>query len=193
MVMIAIQLFIIIVNDHVYQDSWKSWKANLFNDKTYISYNEFFSTQLFDKIKNDINYKGEIVAAVGYHPSILMYNKFNTADGYISVYPMKDALKFKELIQPELDSNEEINRYYTSWWGRRYLYNDDISYEPTRLKFNKKIELKLDMKVFTNYYNGKYILSRAEIANDEELNIELVNLYSNNDCIYEIFLYKIKS
>ena len=191
-ILIFLQLFIIIFKDNNYQDSWKSWKANLLNCSDLISYNEFFSTELFDLIKKDIDYRGEIVAAVGYHPSVLMYNGFNNADGYISVYPKKDALKFKQLIQPELDVNNWANHYYTTWPGRRYIYNRNISYEPTKLPYSGSIELKIDMDTFINYYQGKYIISRAKISNADEMNLELVNSYKIDKYIYELHVYKTK-
>ena len=187
---IFIQIFIVIFFDNSYQDSFKSWKANLFNNDNYISYNEFYSKNLFENIKNDINYNGEICIAVGYHPSVLMYNGFNTADGYISIYPMQDALKFKELIQPELDINDWANRYYTSWWGRRYVYCKDLSYEPTRVKTDKSVTLRIDVNYYKEYYNGKYVISRAELSNYNELGLEFVNNYVDDNSIYDLWVYK---
>ena len=188
--MITVQLIIIVFSNSHYQDSWKSWKYALLNDQNYITYNEFYSTQFFNELKNDIDYNGEISVAVGYHPSVLMYNGFNTADGYISVYPLKDALKFKELIQPELDVNDWANNYFTSWCGRRYIYNKDISYEPTKARYNGSVELRIDMSTFINHYNGKYIISRAQIANYDDLNLRFVNSYKSENSIYELFVYK---
>ena len=187
---IFIQIFIVIFFDNSYQDSFKSWKANLFNNDNYISYNEFYSKNLFENIKNDINYNGEICIAVGYHPSVLMYNGFNTADGYISTYPMRDALRFKKLIQPELNVNDWANRYYTSWWGRRYVYCKDLSYEPTRVKTDKSVTLRIDVNYYKEYYNGIYVISRAELSNYNELGLEFVNNYVDDNSIYDLWVYK---
>lgn len=189
--LLLIQLYFIIFMENYYQDSLKSWKANVLNDNQYISYKEFFSEELFDKVKQDIKYNGEIAIAVGYHPSVLMYNGFNTADGYISTYPYKDAVKFRKLIEPELMVNDWANRYYTSWMGRRYIYNHEISYEPTREKEHEPIYLNIDIDVFKNEYYGKYIISRAEVINSADLNLQLFNKYTDEDSIYNFWIYEV--
>ena len=188
--LVFLQLALVLFSNNYYQDSFKSWKANIFGDVQDISYKDFYAESLMEGIKKDIGYNGEICIGVGYHPSILMYNGFNTADGYISTYPMADALRFKDLIQPELDVNDWANSYYTSWWGRRYIYCKDISYEPTKKKYNGTINLRIDTKVFKDYYNGKYVFSRAEITNYIDLGLEFVNKYSEPNAIYEFWVYK---
>ena len=72
---------------------------------SFISYKEFFAKDLFEKIKNDISYFGEMVVAFGYHPSVLMYNGFTCIDGYNNAYPLSYMRKFRTLIAPELEIN----------------------------------------------------------------------------------------
>jgi len=186
-----------------YNDQIKTWfneiiiKTNIAkkirpntNFDKFISYREFFAKDFFEKIKKDISYSDERVVAFGYHPSVLMYNGFNTIDGYNSVYPLSYMKQFRALIAPELEVNQLAREYYDSWGGRMYLYNSDLSFEPTRNKNTLPIKLNIDMEVFRNDFDGKYILSRAEISNSDILGLDLVNRYYDEKSIYTIFLYK---
>ena len=51
-----------------------------------LTYKEFYSQDLFELIKNDIEYNGEYSIAYGMHPAILEYNKIATLDGYFTNY-----------------------------------------------------------------------------------------------------------
>jgi len=155
-----------------------------------LSYKEFFSVELFDLIKGELGYKGEGVAALGYHPSVLMYNGFSCVDGYNNSYPMKYMLAFREIIAPQLERNHVHQEYFDSWGGRMYLYNDDIGFEPTRKKADSPVELFINTEAFQNL-GGVYILSRAEISNIEDLDLSFVEYFSSDSSIYEIYVYKV--
>jgi hypothetical protein len=155
-----------------------------------LSYKEFFAKDLFDRIKSDISYSDERMAALGYHPSVLMYNGFNCIDGYNSAYPLSYMLKFRTLIAPELEVNGRRRNDYDSTGRRMYLYGSGLSYEPTRNKDTSPVELNIDMEVFRNDFDGVYILSRAEISNNDELGLDLVRRYYDDESIYTIYLYQ---
>lgn len=176
----------------IYNDSLKTVLYNTCiqpNEKA-VSWKEFYDTELFSRIKNDIGYKGEPTIEVGYHSMVLLYNGFNTISGYLAYYPYKDMLKFRRLIEPELEANEKDRIYYDSWGGRRYIYNSELSYEPSRIKHSEPITLRIDMDVFKNEYNGKYIISRAPILNDSKLGVEFLGKWDSKDGIYTMFVYK---
>jgi hypothetical protein len=157
---------------------------------SHFTYKEFFSENLFSAIKEDIRYTDEKVAAFGYHPSVLMYNGFNCIDGYNNMYPLEYMRRFRTLIAPEFETNIIDRDYYDSWGGRMYLYNTDLSVEPTRDKNAPPAELHIDMDVFKKDFNGKYILSRAEISNAGELGLLFVKRYDDDESIYTIYVYK---
>ena len=200
------QIAFVLLCPVMYNDQFKTWFNEMFvktgvaknyekedfND--FISYREFFSEGLFRKIKEDISYNDEKVVAFGYHPSVLMYNGFNCIDGYNSVYPLSYMKKFRSLIAPELAINKQAQKYYDSWGGRMYLYNEGpnvrLNFDPTRKKNLPPAKLNIDMNVFKNDFNGKYILSRVEISNAPELGLLLVNVYNEEQSIYRIYLYR---
>lgn len=177
-----------------YNDSAITWYHKLrdLNKDGGITYREFFSEELFDKIKVDIDYNNEPVIAVGYHPSVLLYNGFNSIDGYISMYPYSDMLRFRNLIQPELEHDEETRDYYDVWGGRRYIYNSELSYGPTRDPHVDAITLRIDEKIFRDDFKGKYILSRAEISNAEELGLKYKGTFDSQESIYIIWVYMVE-
>lgn len=154
-----------------------------------ITYREFFAQDFFNSIKSDIGYNGEKVAAVGYHPSVLMYNNFATVDGYMSFNTLKYVQSFRKIIAPELEENKAKKNYFDNWGGRMYLFNEDAPYEPTRKKSNETITLRIDTNAFIEL-GGRYILSRAEIGNANDLGLDFVKSYTNDDSIYQIFVYK---
>jgi len=202
---ICIQLLYISFTPTYYNDQIKTWfneiviktgiaKRVMPNKKfnTFISYKEFFAVDLFEKIKKDIAYSDERVVAFGYHPSVLMYNGFNCIDGYNNAYPLSYMRKFRTLIAPEFENNQRDREYYDMWGGRMYLYNSEMDFHPTRNKNTSPVKLNIDMEVFKNDFNGKYILSRAEISNNESLGLQLKNIYFDEKSIYTIYLYQVK-
>ncbi len=157
----------------------------------FISYKEFFATEYFNRIKKDISYSGEKVAALGYHANILIYNGFNCIDGYNNLYTLSYKRRFKDLITPELEINELASETYDDWaWPRMYLYNENLPYDRTRNKNTTPIKLNINMDVFKNDFKATYILSRAEISNCDTLGLELVKRYYDDESIYTIYLYK---
>jgi hypothetical protein len=189
----------------LYNDSVKTWFNELFiktgiagkftsrSFDSFISYKEFYAEDLFDTIKEDIGYSDERVVAFGYHPAVLMYNGFNCIDGYNNAYPLSYMQKFRRLIAPELEINKTAREYYDSWGGRMYLYSSELSYEPTRNKATTPVKLNIDMNVFKEDFNGRYILARAEISNADELGLSLVKKYDNEQGIYTIYVYALNN
>jgi len=159
-------------------------------ENDYISWKEFFAENLFTSIKEKLNYGNEKVAAFGFHPSVLMYNGFNCIDGYNSVYPLAYYKKFRSLIAPELARNKRARNYYDSWGGRLYLYTTPMSFTwPSRKKEVQPMPIFIDSDVFFNDFKATYILSRCEISNAADKNLELVEKFVDDGSIYNIWVY----
>jgi hypothetical protein len=187
----CLQVFVILTYPGHYNISYFNLNhRNVVQHDGMLTFNEFFAELLFQRIKDDLDYNGEGVAALGFHPSVLMYNGFSCLDGYISSYPLKRMLEFREIIAPQLDRNPSHEAYYDNWGGRMYLFNDEISHIPTRSKFEGSVDLYINMEAFRNL-GGVYILSRAVIGNADELGLEFLNRYCSDESIYDILVYKI--
>jgi len=203
-VLVCIQLLYISLTPAPYNDQIYTWynelaiktgiaekiRPNRNNYDSFISYKEFFAEDLFMKIKKDISYSDEMVVAFGFQPSVLMYNGFNCIDGQSSIFPLSYKRRFRALVAPELEINQKDREWYDNWGCRLYLFNSELSNEPTRNKDTSPVKLNIDMGVFKNDFNGKYILSRAEISNSNTLGLELIKRYYDDNSIYTIYLYQ---
>ncbi|MBE5959648.1 MAG: hypothetical protein E7254_12405 [Lachnospiraceae bacterium] len=191
-VLLCIQMVYVMISSTIYNDTGITLIAKITDDRSdgSITLNEFYSTELFDEIKKDIAYDGELVAAYGYHPAVLQYNGFHTIDRYESVHSMKMQDEFREIIAPALEKYPNYKEYYDGWGGRMYLYGE-LGYGNTRVKDLGEYPLYINTDAFKKY-GGRYILSKAVISNAKEINLKLVNDYSMEDSIYHIFLYEVK-
>ena len=155
-----------------------------------ITYRGFYSENLFNKIKKDINYKGEWSIAYGLHPAILEYNKIKTIDGFLPYYPLKYKYEFRKLIAPRLDIIGKYN-YFDHWGVKAYVFSEDYAFSRIRLENNQKESvLLIDVDVFKQL-EGKYIFSRFIISNAEELNLKFINVFKDDASPYDIYVYEI--
>lgn len=177
-----------------YNDSVRSVRQHIFGvGQSYapFTWKEFFDEELFSRIKEDIAYNGEPVAAVGINPMILVYNNYNSICGFLSYFPYKDVVKFRRLIGPELDNNDVSRNEFDKYNCRRILFNSelDFPYCSKREKHPDPILLRIDSKVFKEDFGGKYIFSRAPFSNDLELGLEFIGKWDSTEGIYTIYVY----
>ncbi|MBR1477134.1 MAG: hypothetical protein IJ608_04125 [Lachnospiraceae bacterium] len=153
------------------------------------SYNEFFSPELFEKIKREINYNGEWSVAFGFNPAVLEYNEIATIDGYLSYYPLSYKNIFRTLIAPELLINDEARVAFDSWGGRAYIFSRDIPYNSLHLSDTQTVYMNIDPNVFSSM-GGKYVFSRAKIENADNINLSEIGIYSIESSPYVIYVYE---
>lgn len=152
-----------------------------------VPWDDFYSIPLFNKIKEDIAYDGEWTVAVGFHPAVLTYNGFSTLDGYLSVFPMEYKEAFRQIIAPELSHSPTFRTYYDDWGARAYVFNSEVPYEVTKWRENPPITLRIDADAF-RALDGKYIISRSQVENAEELGLTLLNRYDGGG-LYILYVY----
>lgn len=156
-----------------------------------LTYREFYSEELFDRILADIDYSGEKSVAYGMHPAVLEYNGIFTLDGCLSYYPQEYKEQFREIIAPALDRVESFRVYYDDWGARAYLFagvNENV-YEPVRRLSISDPRLYIDSKAFRRL-GGRYIFSRLEVSNRKELGLSLRGVYTDGNSPYTIYLYE---
>ena len=159
-----------------------------------LTYKEYYSTDLFEKVKADINYKGEWAVAYGFYPAVLEYNGIHTLDGYLGYYSQFYKEEFRKIIAPALERVPESKSYYDIWGARCYMYsgtyvsnvNSYRNYEYT------DEDLYIDIDAFKDYL-GRYIFSRVKFNNAEEVGLKLVNVYTDENSPYTLYLYQTKS
>lgn len=159
-----------------------------------LTYREFYSTDLFDKAKEDIGYCGQWSVAYGFYPAILEYNDIATLDGYLGFYSQNYKEEFRKMIAPALDRVEASRQYFDEWGARAYLYsgtdlsiiNSSRTYEVT------DHDLYIDLDQFKKL-GGRYIFSRIELSNAEKIGLTLVGTYTDEDSPYTLYVYQTTS
>ncbi len=135
------------------------------------SFDAYYKFDIYKKIKN-ITGKSK-VASLGVNPMIAVMNDIYVIDGYHQIYPLSYKIKFRKIIEDELNQNQKLEKYYDEWGNRVYLFFND--------KNNLLINFKEAKKI-----GAEFIISSFLINNK---NLKL----ACPDCNYsdEIFLYKI--
>ncbi len=171
-----------------YYNAYSIVKQKQVND---LNYREYYSEDLFDSIKEEIDYNGEWSAAYGLNPAILQYNGIATVDGYLGMYPQEYKDAFRKVIEPALKTAEGNRVYFDDWGARAYLFSgsDENTYAPYRDLGLTDYSLKIDTEAY-KAIGGQYIFSRIEISNREELGLELKGVYSHDLSPYTIYLYE---
>lgn len=157
-----------------------------------LNYREFFSEELFEEIKEEIGYSGEWAVAYGMHPAVLEFNDIATLDGYLGFYSQQYKEDFRKVIAPSLQTNAWARAYYDDWGARAYVFSPsgEDSYAPYRNLELEDKSLGIDPEEFANL-GGRYIFSRVEISNQEELGLELKGTYTHPASPYEIRVYEV--
>ena len=69
--------------------------------------------------------------SLGISPAPALMHGFYTVDGYSNNYPLEYKHRFREVIAPEIEKNEEVRVYFDTWGNRCYLFNP-VSYTHLR-------------------------------------------------------------
>lgn len=158
-----------------------------------LSFGEFYSAELFEEIKEDIGYEGEWSLAYGLYPAVLEYNGISTLDGYLGFYSQEYKEQFREIIAPALERSEASRIYFDTWGARCYLaYGTD----QTPNMSTKSLVGLAETDIYINAeaikaLDGKYIFSRIDISNADEMGIAFIGSYGDDDDAYKVYVYEI--
>ncbi|MCD7726196.1 MAG: DUF6044 family protein [Clostridiales bacterium] len=155
------------------------------------NYEQFYATELFEQIKEDIGYDGEWSVAYGMHPAVLEYNGIATLDGYLGFYSQQYKEAFRKIIAPALERVEASRIYYDDWGARAYLYSgtDESVVSSAKTVYATDRTLYMDTEAFQEL-GGQYIFSRIEISNTEELGLAQAGVYTAQDGSCTVYVYQ---
>ena len=141
---------------------------------------EFKSKYTFEGYYDYKNYKyikslvgSSKTISIGLDPMVAVMNNINTLDGYYNIYPASYKLKFRRVIEKQLDHYQELKEYYDNWGHRVYTFVVD----PSVIKINY-FEAKL--------LGAEYVISKYQISNKN-----LIPVCENCNNVSDLFLYKI--
>ena len=190
-VAVVIVMFVpAVYNDFYYTCYNYAYKFIRHSETSTVNYREFYSTELFDHILTDIGYDGDWSAAYGLHPAVLQYNGISTVDGYLGMYPQSYKEKWGKVIEPALEGSPSLKDYFDGWGARVTLYSgsDENTYAPLRVMKLEDNRLVVNMKELKSL-ECRYIFSRIEFSNADELGINLIGEYSGYNSPYTIYVY----
>ena len=189
-------LMVCMLLPQVYNDFYSNCYHHAFEilkstPSTQLSFQQFYSEDLFEKIKDEIDYGGEWTAAYGMHPAVLQYNGIATLDGYLGLYSEEYKQQFGKLIAPALEGSEEFRTTFWESGIRAYLYSGagENTYQPLKELHLTDDKLYMDGDVFREM-EGTYIFSRIEISNADELGLVLKGEYTHESSPYIIYVYE---
>ena len=178
-------------NDFYHTSVAKAYELLKDKQSDTLSYGEFYSTELFEKAKEDIGYQGEWAVAYGLHPAILEYNDIATLDGYLGFYEQSYKEAFRKVIAPALERMPETASYFDTWGARAYLYSGtDLSIVGAVRNYQVT-----DRKIYMNTeafktLGGTYIFSRIELENAAEAGFAKLGVYEDEMSPYVLYVYK---
>ncbi|MDP2750989.1 MAG: DUF6044 family protein [Rhodocyclaceae bacterium] len=166
-----------------------------------LSYQEFFSPQLFDEVSRHIGQDKATytVVSLGLHPSVASYNGFRTLDGYLSNYPLHYKHTFRNIIGGELEKNPIYRNYFDEWGSRFYVFSSELGEtgDAAFLLTKERVE-RLGVRVTDLRFNtsafvsmgGRYLISAVEIENAADLNLTLDSIFEHPASPWRLFLYR---
>ena len=161
-----IQAFKIVFNGKNYANN--EIKPNYITNKTFDNYYKFND---YAFIKNIV--KSSRIMSVGLDPMIAVMNDIKVIDGYHTIYPLSYKIKFRKIIESELDNNIEFKNYYDGWGLRVYAFFNDENNLMLNFSYAKKL-------------GADYVISKFPIKNSE---LKIICYKCNNSS--QIFLYRI--
>jgi hypothetical protein len=157
------------------------------------SYREFYSPDLFKKIRDYIGKPSETyrVVSIGLHPAVSLYNGFYTLDGYFPNYPLAHKKAFRKIIAGEIKKSKGIQIVFDDYGGRCYIFSTELELSNSLYIKNKNGVIKnLDFNTQAFFeMGGRYIISSVEVKNYRENNWELLKVFEDNTSPWRIFLY----
>jgi hypothetical protein len=161
-----------------------------------ITFSEFYSEDIFQKVAKYIdlpqeNYK---VVSLGIHPSIAQFNGFYTLDSYQNNYPLSYKMRFRKVIEGELNKSKKLKDYFDDWGSRCYLFSSELG-ETWYLNSNKTSKVSVNNlninTIILKQMGANYILSVVTILNAKALKLNLERVFESNQSPYKIYLYRL--
>ena len=140
--------------------------------KSLYTFEDYYDYENYKYIKSLVGDSRTI--SIGLDPMAAVVNNISVIDGYHTLYPLSYKLKFRTIIEQQLDYYPETKKYYDDWGGRVYTFVED----PKIIKINFRQ---------ANLLGAEYVISKYPLSNQ----ILLLICEKCNDSP-ELFLYKIK-
>ena len=150
--------------------SYSGKKAN-FNNSINKTFDNYYKFKDYAFIRNIVI--NSRVMSVGLDPMAAVMNDIKVIDGYHTIYPLNYKIKFRKIIEKELEKNIILKHYYDNWGSRVYAFYTDENNLILNYQYAKKL-------------GADYVISKFPIKNSE---LKIICYKCNNS--KHLFLYKI--
>lgn len=157
-----------------------------FHNKGFYSYKEFYSEDLFNRIRSSIGRQQSnyLIATIGINPTVTQFNGFRTINAYLTNYPQSLGTKI----------NRINNSKSITYDNGLYIHSDEIlsscknyCYKTNSPKVLKNLSINFDE---INKLNIEYVFSSSKIL-DQNKNLTELEIFESNKSPYKVFVYKI--
>ena len=111
--------------------------------------------------------------SIGLDPMVAVMNNIKVIDGYHTIYPLSYKIKFRKIIEQQLNASEKTKRYFDLWGNRVYTFVENQ--KSIKTNFSEAKILGAEYVISKYSITSKLLLPICEICNDSN----------------ELFLYKI--
>ena len=164
------QKYNLLIKD-IYKFSKNKYSNKAFHSK--YTFKNYYDYENYEYVKSLIGVSRTI--SIGLDPMVAVMNNIKVIDGYHTLYPLSYKLKFRKIIEEQLDHYKESKKYYDNWGERVYTFVED----PNVIKINF-VEAK--------YLGADYVISKYPITNKN-----LIPICENCNESKTLFLYKIET
>ena len=141
------------------------------NFKSKYTFKGYYEYENYKYIKSLVGDSRTI--SVGLDPLVAVMNDIKVIDGYHTLYPLSYKLKFRKVIEEQLQASEKTRQYYDLWGSRVYTFVNDSELIKTNF-------------LEANLLGAEYVISKYSISS-----MILVPICEKCNNSSELFLYKI--
>ncbi len=165
-------------------------------DYEMLTWQQFFAKDLFTEVENLIGKEKDSYKIVSYgiYPAAASYNGFYCLDAYSNNYDVNYKHAFGEVIRPQLDKSEYLEKWFDEWGNRCYIVTcEKMNY----FSFNKKwgdyvFEYGLNYEKLKEM-GCEYIVSALYLVDFEDYGLTLLNKdeipIESDKSWYRLFVY----
>jgi len=118
------------------------------------TFNGYYSYDDYEEIKKVV--KNKRILSIGLDPMVAIMNNMKTIDGYHALYPLSYKVKFRKIIEKELENNEKFQKYYDNWGSKVYAFVSDPN--------NIQINFKAAKEIGANYVISKFNMNSDDLV-----------------------------
>lgn len=162
--------------------------------EVYATFEEFYSTKLFEEVKNifqkNTDQKDYKVASLGIHPGVAIYNGVPSIDGYAGIYNLSYKVKIFNVIKDEIEESD-LYEHFVGWGNKCYLYNSEQMDDFLRWKWKQRILINPAYNYDQLRSLGcDFLISTDPILNNSEL--KFLDVVEDAESAWILYLYKIR-